>query len=184
MITVFIGGSRNISIVNPEVISRIKNILSKDGTILIGDAKGADKAVQRYLMETGYKNVIVFFVGNECRNNLGNWETKNISCESTKKDFNFFACKDKAMSEEADYGFMLWDGKSKGTINNAVNLLRDGKKVLVFNSKYKNFSSLSTMDDLRQLLINCDEFTKEKLIADLNLTELKNELRQKELIYV
>ena len=184
MITVFIGGSRKIFNLNQEVISRIKNILDQDGTILVGDANGADKAVQKYLMEAGYKNVIVFCTGEECRNNLGNWQVRNILSPSKKKDFNFFARKDKAMSEEADYGFMLWDGESKGTINNAVNLLRDNKKVLVFQAKYKNFTSLSSMDDLTNLLKNCEDSTKEKLILDLNLTELKNELRQRDLSFV
>ena len=181
--TVFIGGSRKIFNLNQEVISRIKNILDKNGMILVGDANGADKIVQKYLMEIGYKNVIVFCAGEECRNNLGNWEVKNILSTSKKKDFNFFASKDKAMSEAADYGFMLWDGQSKGTINNAVNLLRESKKVLIFHSKYKKNILLSTMDDLRQLLKNCEESTKEKLILDLNLTELKNELRQKDLSF-
>lgn len=181
--TVFIGGSRKIFQLSQEVISRIKNILEKNGTILVGDANGADKAVQKYLSEVGYKNVIVFCAGEECRNNLGNWEVKNILSTSKKKDFNFFASKDKAMSEAADYGFMLWDGESKGTINNAVNLLRDNKKVLVFHAKYKNFTSLSSMDDLQQLLKCCEESTKDKLILDLNLTELKNELRQKDLSF-
>ena len=184
MIKVFIGGSRKISVLNQEVIPRIRNIVGQGGTILIGDANGADKTVQKYLSETGYKNVIVFCAGDECRNNLGNWQTRNIFCGSAKKDFKFFASKDKAMSEEADFGFMLWDGKSKGTINNAVNMIKAEKKVLLFHSKYKNFISISKMDDLRQLLKSCDESTKEKLIIDLNLTELKNELRQKDLSYV
>lgn len=181
MITVFIGGSRKIYNLDQEVISRINNILDKSGTILVGDANGADKAVQKYLTQAGYENVIVFCAGEDCRNNLGNWEVKSIVSHSKRKDFSFFASKDKAMSDEADYGFMLWDGKSKGTINNAVNLLRNNKKVLVFHSKYKNFTLLSTMDDLRRLLKNCEDSIKEKLILDLNLTELNSELRQKDL---
>ena len=183
MIKVFIGGSRKISNISEEVKSRIQNIVNKGGTILVGDANGADKTVQKYLMDVGYKNVIIFCAGEECRNNVGNWETRKIFCDSLKKDFNFFASKDKAMSKEADYGFMLWDGKSKGTINNAINLLRDEKKVLIFHSKYKNFFSLAEINDLRQLLKTCDEHTKEKLIIDLNLTEFSDEIRQKDLSY-
>lgn len=183
MITVFISGSRRISNISPEVMFRIKNILNKEGKILVGDANGADKSIQKYLMESKYKNVIVFCSGDKCRNNLGNWETRNIYVESKKKDFNFFTQKDKAMSKESDYGFMLWDGKSKGTINNAVNLIREKKKALLFHSKSKNFVSLSKMDDLRQLLKSCDDATREKLIVDLNITELKDELAQKELSY-
>jgi hypothetical protein len=56
----------------------------------------------------------------------------------------------------------------KNEINNAVNLLRDNKKVLVFHAKYKNFTKLSTMNDLTNLLENCEDSTKEKLILDLN----------------
>ena len=183
MITVFISGSRKISKINQEVLLRIKNILDKNGKILVGDSNGADKTVQKYLMEVGYKNVTVFCTGDICRNNLGNWETRNIFYKSKKKDFNFFTQKDKAMSKEADYGFMLWDGQSKGTINNAVNLLRDEKKALLFHSKSQKIISLSNMNDLRQLLINCNESTKEKLIVDLDIIELKDELAQKELSY-
>jgi hypothetical protein len=36
------------------------------------------------------------------------------------------------MAETADYGLMLWDGKSKGTVNNVVNLSRDHKPVVVY----------------------------------------------------
>ncbi len=183
MITVFISGSRKISNIDREVLFRIKNIIDKNGKILVGDANGADKTVQKYLIEVGYENVIVFCTGDKCRNNLGNWETRNIFYESKRKDFNFFTQKDKAMSKEADYGFMIWDGQSKGTINNAVNLLRDEKKALLFHSKSKNFVSLSKMEDLRQLLNNCNASTKEKIIVDLNISELKDELAQKELSY-
>ena len=35
------------------------------------------------------------------------------------------------MAEAAEYGLMLWDGKSKGTVNNVVNLSRDHKPVVV-----------------------------------------------------
>jgi hypothetical protein len=36
------------------------------------------------------------------------------------------------MANAAEYGLMLWDGKSKGTINNIVNLSRYHKLVVVY----------------------------------------------------
>jgi len=49
-------------------------------TIIIGDAKGIDSNVQRYLIKKGYENVIIYFAGELIRNNIGNWHT--ILCQS------------------------------------------------------------------------------------------------------
>ena len=175
---VFVGGSRKIIYLDPTVIDRLENIVGAGGTILIGDANGVDKSVQRFLNDINYKNVIVYYVGDSFRNNIGSWETQNIACDSKKKDFYFFTCKDVAMSDDANYGFMIWDGISKGTINNAVNLLRADKKVLIFNSKKREFFSLKTMHDLRILLGGADFGSKQKLITDLKISELYDELPQ------
>ena len=55
MTKVFIAGSRRLSRLNAEVKRRIDTMIEKDFTILVGDANGADKAVQRYLAEKGYR---------------------------------------------------------------------------------------------------------------------------------
>jgi hypothetical protein len=39
--------------------------------------------------------------------------------------------KDLHMAREADYGFMIWDGQSSGTLSNILELLEMGNKVLV-----------------------------------------------------
>ena len=45
-----------------------------------------------------------------------------------QKDFHFHAAKDLAMAETADYGFMLWDGLSKGTLSEHIkHILEDGE---------------------------------------------------------
>ena len=181
---VFVGGSRNISRIPAEVKLRLNNIIQSCGTILIGDANGTDKSVQKYLTDVGYDNVIVYFVGDNFRNNVGNWKTKKISYEGRKKDFQFFVRKDMAMSEEADYGFMLWDGVSKGTINNALNLIRENKKVLMFHSRRKQFIPIHGIDDLRELLRTSDKTIKERIISDLDIAELSDELSQKVLSYI
>lgn len=53
-----------------EVKNRIDTMLEKGFQILGGDAKGADNAVQRYLANKAYGNVLVHCMENHCRNNL------------------------------------------------------------------------------------------------------------------
>ena len=138
MTNVFLGGSRRISRLNPKIRQRIDNVLSNGFAVLIGDAHGADKAIQEYLAQKGYQNVTVFCSGKECRNNLGNWKTELVATNRAVRDFAYYAQKDARMSDGADYGFFLWDGKSRGTLNNIIRLLRRHKNALVYLSPRRN----------------------------------------------
>lgn len=171
MTKVFFGGSRKLSHLNRAIRERADNIVAKGFEVLIGDANGADKAMQKYLTEKGYQNVIVFCMDGTCRNNIGGWHTKVVTSKSEKKDFSYFSAKDKEMSEEADYGFMLWDGRSKGTLNNIINLLQRNKYVLVYFSPNKAFFTLKNRSDLQNLLRKCDPITVERFNRALNITE-------------
>lgn len=171
MTKVFIGGSRKLSRLNRAIRERADNIVAKGFKILIGDANGADKAMQKYLAEKGYKNVMVFCMSGTCRNNLGNWQTKTVSPNRDKKDFMYFAAKDKEMSEQADYGFMLWDGESKGTLNNIINLLQDNKSVLVYFFPGKEFFTLKSPSQLENLLQKCDPMTVHRFNHTLRIAE-------------
>jgi hypothetical protein len=55
--------------------TRIDTMIEKGFTILVSDANCADKAVQRYLAEKRYQNVIVHCMTANCRNNVGEWPT-------------------------------------------------------------------------------------------------------------
>jgi hypothetical protein len=55
-------------------------------------------------------------------------------CSRFNGNFFYHTAKDLAMAESADCGFMLWDGLSKGTLNNILNLLERGKKSVVYFS--------------------------------------------------
>ncbi len=140
---------------NEGVRKRTENIIREGFSIFIGDANGVDKAMQKYLAQQGYRNVIVFCTGSECRNNVGGWETRQIKSDREKRDFLYYTAKDVVMSEEADYGFMLWDGKSVGTFNNILNLLDKGKHVLVYFSPEKDFITLRMPSDVEVLLKKC-----------------------------
>jgi hypothetical protein len=56
------------------------------------------------------------------------------------------------MANDADYGFMIWDGNSKGALNNISNLLKIKKTVLVYLDSKKDFYMLCTFDELAKLL--------------------------------
>ena len=60
------------------------------------------------------------------------------------------------MAGEAGCGFMLWDGKSKGTLHNLLNLVGAGKKVLVYFAPDKSLHKLSNDQDLQTLFARCD----------------------------
>jgi len=176
MTNVFIGGSRKLTKLTAPIEGRIFNIIKNDFTILIGDANGADKCVQHFLASKCYANVIVFCMGDTCRNNIGNWEIKRIVATSNEKNFDFYAIKDLQMAEESSYGFMIWDGRSNGTLNNILNLLRRRKKVLVYFSPEMSFFTLNGVDNLIALLARCEKGALEKFEKKLGLTKfLKKE---------
>lgn len=134
---VFISGSISIKKLPRLALEKIDSIIEKNYRILIGDAKGADSLVQEYLFKKKYNNVIVYFTGENIRNNIGNWESnKIISDADSKKGRELYAVKDKAMAFDADYGLMVWDGKSKGTLGNINEMKKLNKRFyVVLNEK-------------------------------------------------
>ena len=56
------------------------------------------------------------------------------------------------MAGDANCGFMLWDGESKGTITNVFNLLSSGKKVLLYIRKSQEFFKVLNFADLQVTL--------------------------------
>jgi hypothetical protein len=174
MTKVFIGGSREVSKLNKELKSRIDNIIQNELLVLIGDANGADKAVQKYLNEKDYSNVIVFCMKGQCRNNIGSWKTKCVDITKDKKGFDYYSTKDLEMAKETDYGFLIWDAKSKGTLNNAINLLKLNKKSLVYFYPDKNFYVVDNFDDLKHLLSKCNKASLELFEKKLRISEVLN----------
>ncbi len=161
MMKVFIGGSRKVSRLSTEVRRRLDQMIDKRLPVIIGDANGVDRAVQQYFQERQYDQVEVFCMGGACRNNLGNWPIRSVSAHSKRKDFSYYSTKDQAMAEEASFGFMIWDGKSIGTLTNVYRLICQNKKVVIFTASLKRFSELkdkaawdtfvsSSWDELRE----------------------------------
>ena len=152
MSRVFIGGSRRISRLNSQISRRLEELIESGTQVLVGDANGADKAVQRYLATRGYRNVEVFYTAGECRNNLGLWESRPIPSTSGYKNLDHFAAKDRQMALEADDGLMIWDAKSVGTILNVSRLASARKNVTVFRVPDRQVIQVESKADLAKLL--------------------------------
>ena len=149
---VFVAGSRALSKLNAQVKERLDNIVKQNFTVLVGDANGVDKAVQRYLAEREYQHVIVYCM-EVCRNNVGSWPTHVHKADSDlPHDRHYYGIKDLAMARDASCGFMIWDGISKGTLTNVINLVNAEKKVLLYSGSKKLFFTLRTELDLNEAL--------------------------------
>lgn len=114
---VFIGGSISIKYLDQPVKEALNALLANGSEILIGDAYGVDSLVQKYCFDKGYKNVTIYTCNYQPRNNLGNFKTQRISAKGVFGR-EFYTQKDIAMSNDCDCAFMIWDGISKGTLNN------------------------------------------------------------------
>ena len=163
MSTVFIGGSRNVSRLSAEAKERLNNIIASNFPVFVGDAAGADKAVQKYLLDSSYQHVTVFCSGDRARNNLGAWETYKVAIPRHVKGFQYYAAKDREMAKRADFGLMIWDGKSAGTALNVLRLLRAGKKAVLLNVPEKQAVKFKTPRDWGEFLSRCDH----RLVEDL-----------------
>lgn len=164
---VFIAGPRAVLNLNDSIKERLLNIYNNNYTVLVGDANGVDRLIQSFYFDLKYKNVIVYASGNKVRNNLGNWNVEQIPVDSKIKGFDFYAQKDIAMSESSDYGFMIWNGKSKGTLNNMMNLLSNKKNILVYFIPRDRFILIDNNAKLKKLIDLCPIETK-TLVTKLN----------------
>ncbi len=151
MTAVFVGGSRAVSRLSGVIREQIDDLIGTNCAFVIGDANGADKAVQQHLADRKYPHVTVFCT-EECRNNVGNWTVRVTAPPHRNRDFAYYAAKDRVMAQEARCGVMLWDGKSRGTLENILNLLDGRKRVRVYLAASKQFYTVSSEDELRELM--------------------------------
>lgn len=73
------------------------------------------------------------------------------------------------MAEAAEYGLMLLDGKSKGTVDNVVNLSRDHKPVVVYVAPTRQLGTVERFDDLKRLARTGDSDSVERIVSELHL---------------
>lgn len=157
MNTVFIGGSRHVSRLPVEVKERLDNIISSGHRVIVGDANGADKAAQKHFAGAGYDKVTVYCSGEQPRNNLGHWSLHRVAVSKKVSGFQFYAAKDRQMAQVADFGLMIWDGKSPGTILNVLRLIRAGKKAVLLNVSEGQAINIKSSDQWEEFIGRCSE---------------------------
>lgn len=133
--TIFLGGSKIINTLPDRIIEEIIDYMNQGHNILIGDCMGADLQMQKVLEENNYKKVVVYYSGDRPRINLGNWKTKHVSSNKYLSDYERQKLKDNQMAIDCDFGYMLLNGQTKGTMANIIELVKLGKpcKVTLYN---------------------------------------------------
>lgn len=175
MMKVFIAGSRQITRLPAKVKIRVDTMIDKGFQILVGDANGADRAVQSYLAEKAYPHVLVHCMEYHCRNNVGRWPTHEVPAPKGARGFDFYSAKDRVTADAAEYGLMLWDGRSMGTINNVVNLSREGKPVVVYIAPKKRFLTVKAFDDLDVVLAEGEAGSVWRISKQLRIKDARRE---------
>lgn len=183
MKTVFISGSRKISRLNKEIRERLENIIKQGLEVTIGDANGSDKAVQSFFAEREYPHVTVYCTGDTCRNNIGAWKIHTVEADKNLSGRAFYTLKDKEMARNADFGLVLWDGKSIGSINNILEMTSQNKLVVVYFSPTREFINIKNLDDTKGLLSKCESKDLAEITKKSSLTNFleKSEYSQQAL---
>jgi len=116
MKTFFISGHRNITPqeFNEHYIPAIEKALEKDCKFVIGDYYGVDMLAQQYLFEKGIKDVLVYHMLIEPRNNAG---------FPTKGGFIDDESRDAAMTKISDED-IAWVRPGNDESGTAINLKR------------------------------------------------------------
>jgi hypothetical protein len=151
MEAVFLGGSRRIARLNESIKSKLDQLIDRGLWMFVGDANGADRALQQHLADRGCERVVVYAVTGMLRNNVGHWKIRSVDPPRGARGFDLYSVKDTQMAKDASYGLMLWDGKSRGTLENVRSLLAHGKSVVVYLASGRRFVSLRSTEDLHKL---------------------------------
>jgi hypothetical protein len=86
---------------------------------------------------------------------VGRWPARTVRTARARRDFAFYAAKDRAMADEASYGLMVWDKQSVGTLMNVFRLLRQHKKTVVYVAPDRRFVDVRSEDDWAGLIGGC-----------------------------
>lgn len=126
----FTGGSKSITdIIDLPNRRVLDEAIYYDEEILVGDGPGADEAIQKYLHHRDYYNVTVYASGDKVRNNIGGWDVKHVSFDSTLTGDDLYLQAYVQMILDCDRAATAWDGESNDTRQNIIDLAALGKTV-------------------------------------------------------
>ena len=145
---VFISGSRSITQLDRNAVDLIFRAVNEGAEIIVGDADGVDSAVQQLLRKIKYPNVTVFAMNGRARNH----NDFKINSIKNSKDVHFkkyYSEKDVAMTNEASLGLIIWDGESKGTLNNLKRLNSQHKECIVYLQNEQKWKKMFSFQDIK-----------------------------------
>lgn len=145
---VFISGSISIKKLPQEVIDSIEKIIENNIHILVGDADGIDSLIQNFCLSKNYTNLTVYSISAIPRYKASNeFNFKHIFPDpKIKKERARQQEKDKAMTLESEFSFVVWDTKSKGSYINIIRALENNKKIKIYNNVNKSFFEQSKIN--------------------------------------
>lgn len=181
MTTVFIAGSISINRLHKKVQERIGKIVSSDLDVVVGDADGADTSIQKCLRDYRAEKVTVYCTGDLPRNNVADWPVHNVYSKAKAGSRAYFTAKDLEMARKSNYGLMIWDCKSTGTLSNVIELLREKKKSVVFVNKSSDFIKVSDKAGLDYLLALMSTHARAKAEEKMNLSSIIAGISQEQL---
>ena len=170
MSTIFISGSLSIKRLHELFIDRIQSIIESGFSVVVGDADGADTSIQKELFRLNASDVTVYCSGAEPRNNIGSWAIETVHSTQRPGSRSFFTAKDIEMAKTADYGLMIWDTKSTGTLSNVIELLNNGHSSRVFINKDRSFITVSDAQSLKQLVKAMSDSARSKAEEKISLS--------------
>lgn len=170
MKTVFVSGSMKIKKLDPLFKQRLSNLASSGLNIVVGDADGADTSIQSVLRDLHATNVSVYCSGSIPRNNVGDWPIEKIFSPSKPGTRAFFTAKDIEMARIADFGLMIWDARSAGTLSNIIELLNRNKTSVVFVNKDRNFINVHDVNSFMSLVSRMSDAARLKVDKKIRLS--------------
>lgn len=182
MTTVFIAGSISISRLHEKVQGRILKIVLSDLNVVVGDADGADTSIQECLRACHASKVTVYCTGEAPRNNIADWPVHRVQSKARAGTRAFFTAKDVEMARNSDFGLMVWDCKSTGTLSNVIELLKARKKSVVFVNRSKDFVTVGDKSGLDHLLHFMSEHARAKAEEKIGLSAKLAALSQDSLL--
>ena len=166
MAVVFLGGSRHLRSLPDAFRQRLDSVVNRGHEVLVGDADGADAAIQAHLRAAGHLAVTVFHSGRKPRFDVGGFATRCISTPAGASGYGLHAFKDRSMAEAADFGLMAWDGRSPGTVMNVLRLLNQEKPSVLFSARDSSFRTIKTPEDRDAFLASAPNAAR--LLSDLH----------------
>lgn len=170
MTTVFVAGSLSIKRLHPRFLECLDRIVGNGFEIVCGDADGADASIQQALLDRNATAVTIYCSGDRPRNNLGGWSVQRVATGHEPGSRAFFTAKDLEMAKVADYGLMMWDSKSTGTLSNVIELLKRGRTSRVFVNKAQQLVTVAKVEDLTRLIASMSQGARSKAEQKMSLS--------------